>query len=169
MRSLRVHAAFLRAAQRAAVASALVFSACSAGEVSITIHLIDAASGERIPARLEVTDSKDRSHLSNNAIPVTLECLLSPLPAWLAPLQTSSGIFNPYTGTTQFYADGTAELSLPPGRYRLRVAKGLEWRRRERKIKVNQVVPNSPGRVRQHDRLATNGRHQPNPQRDLGE
>ncbi len=118
------------------VLTVLAAGGCSRSEVSVAIHVIDVGSGELTPSRLEVMDSEQHPHFAHNSIPLTFECLLSPLPEWLAPLRTEPSIFNPYTGTRQFYADGTAELTLPPGSYRLRVAKGLEWRRIERTFEV---------------------------------
>ena len=115
---------------------ALALTGCAPAEVPVVITVVDASSGEPTPSRLEVMDDEGRIYIASNAIPVTLECVLSPLPEWLAPLQTNPGIFNPYTGTTQFYADGAAKLSLPPGSYRLRAAKGPEWRRREQDFEV---------------------------------
>ncbi len=127
----------------AALFAAVGLSGCSRSDVSVAILVIDAATGEPTPSRLEVMDSDNQPHIANNAIPVTLECLLSPLPEWLAPLLVSSSILNPYAGAQQFYADGTAELSLPPGAYRLRVAKGPEYRRVEQTL---EVVPGEPQR-----------------------
>jgi hypothetical protein len=118
------------------LALSLATIGCAPEEVDVMIRVVDAASGELTPSRLEVMDADNESRVAANAIPVTLECFLSPYPEWLAPLQTAPSIFNPYTGTTQFYADGVAKLSLVPGSYRLRVAKGLEWRRSERMIEV---------------------------------
>jgi hypothetical protein len=120
----------------ASFAFVLATTACAPDEVPVTIRVVDAASGETTPSRLEVTDSDHQPHVALNSIPVTFECFVSPFPEWLAPLQTETSIFNPYTGTTQFYADGAAELSLAPGRYRIRVAKGPEWRRAEQIIEV---------------------------------
>ena len=109
-------------------------SACSKNEVSVSIRVVDGASGKLVPSRLEVTDRHGNAHIAIDAIPPTSECFLSPLPKWLAPLQTSQSIFNPYLGTEQFYADGTAQIRLAPGTYRLRVSKGLEWKRVEQTI-----------------------------------
>jgi hypothetical protein len=120
----------------ATFASVFATVGCTPDEVPVTIHVVDAASGEATPSRLEVIDSEHQPHIAINSIPVTFECFVSPLPEWLAPLQTRPSIFNPYTGTTQFYADGAAQLSLTPGTYRIRVAKGPEWRRTERTIEV---------------------------------
>lgn len=111
-------------------------SGCSQAPAEVTIRVVDAESGQPVPGRLEVLDAQQRPHFASDALPVTRECVLSPLPDWLAGLRTKVGIFNPYTGTEQFYADGSATLSLPPGQYRVRAAKGLEWRRAEQTFEV---------------------------------
>ena len=117
--------------------ASLAALACAPEPARVVIHVVDAATGEPIAARLELTDAEGTAYVADDAIPVTLECVLSPLPAWLAPLQTDRAIFNPYTGTTQFYVDGAGHLSLPAGSYRLRAAKGLEWRRAEQSLEVD--------------------------------
>ena len=101
------------------------------------IRVIDAETREAVPARIEVSDSDGNAYVAGDSIPVTLECLLSPLPAWLAPLRTQDHIFNPYLGTKQFYLDGVGHLSLPSGSYRLRAFKGLEWRSTELSFEVD--------------------------------
>jgi hypothetical protein len=111
-------------------------AACSPDPAPITIRVIDATTGESTPSRLEVLNEAMEPQVATNAIPVTFECFLSPYASWLAPLQSDLSLFNPYTGTRQFYADGNAELLLAPGTYRVRVAKGLEWRREERTLEV---------------------------------
>ncbi len=45
-------------------------------------------------------------------------------------------LFNPYTRTDQFYADGHCTLSLPPGAYKLRVFKGIEYRVQAREVTI---------------------------------
>ena len=48
---------------------------------------------------------------------------------------------NIHTGTDQFYTSGTCRLSLPPGDYRVRVYKGLEYRVETKEIWIR------PGRT----------------------
>lgn len=43
---------------------------------------------------------------------------------------------NPYVGRDQFYSTGTSRLSLPPGRYRLVVSKGIEYRTAGREVRI---------------------------------
>jgi hypothetical protein len=119
-----------------ALALPIGLTACSPDPTPITIRVVDAATGEPTPSRFEVLNEDMEPQVATNAIPVTFECFLSPYAAWLAPLQSDLSIFNPYTGTRQFYADENAELTLEPGTYRVRVAKGLEWQRAERTIEI---------------------------------
>ena len=43
---------------------------------------------------------------------------------------------NPYTGTVQFYSAGQSTLSLPAGRYRITVTKGIEYKVETREVDV---------------------------------
>ena len=103
----------------------LVVSSAQA-ETEVVLHVVDEA-GLETPARVELLDSEGQAHFAPDALPVRAECILAPMPEWLAPLQESRHIYNPYTGTDQFYVDGTAHLSLPPGTYRLRAFRGPEY------------------------------------------
>ncbi len=113
-----------------------VLAAASAqAETEVVLHVVDEA-GVETPARVELLDAEGRAHFAPDALPVHRECVLAPLPEWLAPLQQSRHIYNPYTGTDQFYIDGTAHLSLAPGSYRLRAFRGPEYRRTEQTLEV---------------------------------
>ena len=113
-----------------------VLAASSAqAETEVVLHVWDEAGAET-PARVELLDAEGRAHFARDALPVRRECVLAPLAEWLAPLQQSRHIYNPYTGTDQFYVDGTAHLSLPPGTYRLRAFRGPEYRRTEQTLEV---------------------------------
>lgn len=124
-------------AMRAALVSlSWVLAAASAqAETELVLHVLDEA-GVETPARVELLDAEGRAHLAPDALLVRTECLLAPLPEWLAPLLESRHIYNPYTGTDQFYVDGTAHLSLPSGTYRLRAFRGPEYRRSEQTLEV---------------------------------
>ncbi|MBW2270161.1 MAG: CehA/McbA family metallohydrolase [Deltaproteobacteria bacterium] len=101
--------------------------ACSETPATLEIRVVDE-SGQPTPARLELLDEAGQSHIADDGLRVKTECFTTPLPDWASSLVTARSIDNPYTGTTQFYADGTARASLPPGRYRARASKGIEYR-----------------------------------------
>jgi len=130
-----VHSSLLRL-QGFLAAVLLACTACSENRTEVVVEIVAGAGASPTPARLEVLDSEGHSYWASNAIPVTNECVVAPFPEWLAPLQTKPYLYNPYRGTRQFYADGRAELALPPGEYRLRVEKGLEWFPHERTFTV---------------------------------
>jgi hypothetical protein len=116
---------------------ALLALACSEpAPGTLSLRITDAA-GEEIPARLEVLDEAGRAWLAEDAIPLRFECLLAPLPDWAAErVSISPRLENPHTGTNQFYADGSARLELPAGRYRVRAYRGIEHSVEERSVEL---------------------------------
>ena len=109
--------------------SAVCLAACSDPATgTLRVRVVDAALDAEIPARLEVRDERGQAFVAEDALPLRFECLLAPLPDWAAErVSISRELPNPHTGTTQFYTDGSARLSLPPGRYRLRAFRGIEY------------------------------------------
>jgi hypothetical protein len=103
------------------------------------LRVVQADSGEATPARIEVVDSSGNTHVAPGALPLTLECEVAPLPGWAAWLTASKQIENPHTGTTQFYADGSIELPLRPGRYHVTVYKGIEYRVARRQVVIHTM------------------------------
>lgn len=102
--------------------------ACSPQPGSLRVRVVDVATGVETPARVELLAADGEPHVPPDALPVASECLVAPLPAWSRPFTHGREIWNPYTRTTQFYVDGSARLDVPPGRYRIRVFKGNEFR-----------------------------------------
>src|SRR5262245_54087825 len=93
-------------------------SACARGEGLLELSVVDA-EGVAVPARIELLDERGDAHVAGDALTINTECFVVPFPDWASSLQRSQSIDNPYVGTRQFYADGAAHASLPPGRYRL--------------------------------------------------
>ncbi|MCZ6782403.1 MAG: CehA/McbA family metallohydrolase [Proteobacteria bacterium] len=127
---------------RATVVSFFLVLAASSvhADTELVLRVVDE-TGVETPARIELIDAEGRAHVARDGLLVRRECFVAPLPEWLAPLQESREIDNPYTGTTQFYADGTAHLSLPPGSYKLRAYKGPEYRRTEQAVEIGDGGP----------------------------
>ena len=110
------------------VGIAFLAAACGpADPASLTLTPVDTGTGAPTPARIEVLDEGGGTHVAADALTVVKECAVAPLPEWAAWLVRSDRIDDPHTGRTHFYADGTARLSLPPGRYRVRAFKGMEY------------------------------------------
>jgi hypothetical protein len=117
---------------------AVVASACGtdpAAPATLELTLRDAAIGRPTPARVELLADDGRAIIPSDALPIFEDCGRVPvhnwLPdaAWLQALRYQHrDIFNPYTGTDQFYADGTVSIRLEPGRYRISATKGIEYR-----------------------------------------
>jgi hypothetical protein len=104
-----------------------VFAPAGLASNTVTILVTDRVSGEQVPVRMELMDEHGNAVTAQNALPVTGNCVLPPMPGWLSS-KPDRTIYNPYTDTVQFYVDGAAEFSLARGRYDLRVFKGLEYR-----------------------------------------
>lgn len=103
---------------------------------TLRVRVVDAR-GEVVPARLEVRDEAGGAFVAEDAIPLRFECILQPLPDWLAErVSISRALENPHTGTTQFYADGAARLVLPTGRYRVRAFRGIEHEVAEQEVEI---------------------------------
>jgi hypothetical protein len=103
------------------------------GSLELTIR--DAATGEPTPARVELLDRSGRAVVPDDALTVFSDCGSLPLDAWVpgfsAAQATGNGhrdVPNPYTGTTQFYADGGVRTRLAAGSYSVRATKGVEYR-----------------------------------------
>ncbi len=116
------------------LASCWFLGACS--QPTGTLQLRVLHDGDTTPARVELLDGSGQAWVASDALPLTLECLLSPPPDWLRPRIVSRELQNPYTATTQFYSGGASSLELPPGRYQLRVYKGNEFRVAKRVVEV---------------------------------
>ena len=118
------------------VAAALV--ACSEPATgTLHVRVLDEALASEVPARLELRDERGKTWVAEDALPLRFECGAQPLPDWAAErVSISRELANPHTGTTQFYADGSARLALPAGRYRLRASRGIEYQLAEQELEI---------------------------------
>ena len=102
-------------------------AACGAAETgTLQLHILE--DGREVPARVEVLDAAGAAFAASDALRLHFECEVAPLPEWLrGPISSSDRLHNRRTGTEQFYTAGAARLALPPGRYRVRAFKGIEY------------------------------------------
>ncbi len=120
------------------------------GTLELTIR--DKTTGEVTAARVELLDEGGGAVIPDDALTVFSDCGNVPVHMWLpgfASLQAmwngDRAVPNPYTGTTQFYADGLIRVQLAPGRYSIRATKGLEYRQAHGTILVE------PGQLKRID------------------
>jgi hypothetical protein len=91
---------------------------------ALQLTVRDAETGAATPARIELLDDGGRSHVPGAALAIPAgECAGPPSLDAVAP----PGIFEPATGTTQFYVTAPIDIPLPAGRYRITAQKGLEY------------------------------------------
>ena len=100
---------------------------------TVRLSILDRATGEPVAARVHVKDASGRFVVADDALRFGGDCDMSDagagyttLPAALAGF--SDRLENPYTGSTQFYADGRATLTIAPGTAEVAVYKGPEYR-----------------------------------------
>lgn len=99
---------------------------------TLSLEVKDKATGQIIPARIEVVDDKGKFFVAEDALLVGGDCDMSDEGLGLVDLETtlasfSDRIVNPFTATTQFYSVGKSKMSLPDGVYKIRVFKGPEY------------------------------------------
>jgi hypothetical protein len=118
-----------------AVAFAALSAPAFAAEPTATLRLTikDAATGEAVPARVEVRGADGSYHVARDALRVGGDCDMSDRGAGFVDLEStlagfSDRIHNPYAMSTQFYSGGTSSLQLPAGNATVRVFKGPEYR-----------------------------------------
>jgi hypothetical protein len=112
----------------------LLAGACS-DRTTLELTVRDAA-GVPTPARIQLTSEQGEQIVPADALKISADCGRTPYHNWVpwtAVIQSTWGrerkILNPYTGTVQFYSDGTIEADLEPGRYTVTVDKGSEYER----------------------------------------
>ncbi len=132
---------FLRSTTLAIALAACLGCAPTGGRLALAV--VDAATGEPTPARVEILDEAGGAHVADGALEVAGDCGWLPVHNWLPPVAQiqmwralAAPVANPFTGTTQFYVDRPLSFELPPGRYRVRVFKGMEHRVAAREVDV---------------------------------
>jgi len=95
----------------------------------------------------ELRDGKGQAYIAEDALMVWPPGYLERETPWTGDLKKavsflSRKIENPYTQTTQFYSSGISMIALPPGTYKLRIYKGIEFKveTREVGIQAGQTV-----------------------------
>lgn len=113
------------------------------GRLELTI--VEARSGQITPARVEILDHNGQAHVAAAALEVAGDCGWFPIHNWIGwaarwqmRRALRAEVANPFTKTTQFYLTRSARMRLPPGRYRLRVFKGIEYEVAARQAEVRQ-------------------------------
>jgi hypothetical protein len=121
-----------------ALALALLSLACAEPpDGRLEIRIVDGAGGKLVPARVELLDQAGKPWVPVHALPLRFECIAAPPSEWAEGMVLSDTIpFQP-AGAEHFYIEGEAALSLPPGRYRLRVFRGIEVRVAEQQIDIS--------------------------------
>ncbi|MDH3745112.1 MAG: CehA/McbA family metallohydrolase, partial [Acidobacteriota bacterium] len=114
-----------------------------AGTLVLTVR--DAATGEPTSARVELLDEGGLAVIPEDALTVFSDCRNLPVHAWVPGFEVFQAmrhghraVSNPYTGTTQFYADGSIEVRLPTGAYSVRATKGIEYKRSSNTVLVEE-------------------------------
>jgi len=102
------------------------------------LTIVDHDTSEVVAARVTLTHSSGAFVIPAEALPVFGDCGQIPFHNWApvaATLQTYWGknrsVRNPFRGSEDFYSSGTLTAKLRPGRYRIQVQKGLEYREAE--------------------------------------
>ena len=98
---------------------------------SLELTIFDAVSQQPTPARVELLDKQGEAYVARDALPIDVSgCDTTPARLTLerAVALLAKKIHNPYTETTQFYSVGRSEISLPPGTYKFKVFKGIEYK-----------------------------------------
>ena len=126
-----------------ALLAAVIVLGCGLGrketppQGGLALSVVERSSGAPTPARIELVREGGDALVPAGALLVPRgECLEVALPDWLRPSAEVGEIENRYTGTRQFYVDGVLETELPPGRYRLRAFKGIEFRVAEASFEI---------------------------------
>jgi len=97
-------------------------------EVSVSIRVVDATSGQRVPVRVRLQDSTGSTPRVSGAVAVSENALPIPKQAiavmWGQDDRAQGYALQP---DGAFYVDGEFEAQLPPGTYTLAVSKGFEY------------------------------------------
>ena len=107
---------------------------------TLILSIVDAQTGEPIPARVEVIDSEGKGYVAEDAIPVDGDRTDRKGP-WTGTAKEALARLNPevtdhFSRTVQFYSKGSSRLVLPSGPYDVKIRKGFEFETLERRVEV---------------------------------
>lgn len=110
------------------------------GAGKLELSVVDEATGQPTPARVELVDANGKAYVASDALLVDGSCEDPETPSRPSLQQALSGLTrsveNPYTKSVQFYSSGASEVSVPAGDFSMRVYKGTEYRMVEQKIEL---------------------------------
>jgi hypothetical protein len=100
---------------------------------TLKLKIVDAATEQEVPARVEIRGADDAYYVAADALRVGGDCDMSDEGAGYRDLAITLASFsdrieNPYTASTQFYSTGTSSVPLPKGAATVKVFKGPEYR-----------------------------------------
>lgn len=108
-------------------------AALATGKGIVKITVLDTSTGKPTPARMQVKGAHGDYYVADNAVRFGGDCDMSDAGAGYTTLTATLAHYtdrleNPYTGTTQFYTDGSSTVSIPAGDTQITVVKGPEYR-----------------------------------------
>ena len=106
---------------------------------TLKLTIVDE-QGNPTPARVEVLNSEGKGYVAEDALLVGGDPKDRDVP-WKGTVEDALAaldreVKNDHTGTVQFYSTGTSRLSLPPGRYSVKLIKGPEYGVESREVEV---------------------------------
>ena len=97
-------------------------------DATVSIRILDAATGDPTPVRVRLADSAGVTPRVTGALPVSESAIGIPtaaIPVFYGRNDHAEGYLLQPDGS--FYVDGSFEAALPPGRYTLALSKGPEY------------------------------------------
>ncbi len=107
----------------------IAFAGCEQARGRLQITIVDE-TGTLTPARVTLLDSRGKAWIADDALATHPDCAEGwPPPTGPSAVLPTDGkaVWDPYTDTIQFYADGRVTADLPPGDYEITVRKGPEY------------------------------------------
>lgn len=104
-------------------------------EGAVHLRILDDATGELTPARVEVLNDIGQSFIAEDALPISVLIYDQNLEN-MPDAEWRKSTKSPYTGRPHFYTMGSARLKLPSGKYKIRVFKGPEYYVKTRDVEL---------------------------------